>query len=819
MRRKHLVQIIIVLVFFFAGMNFSIPNQQNLPDLPQPELIDPAFLKADTAWVDSLLETMSLEEKIAQSIMVAAYSDKSIYHVKNVEALIKKEKVGGLIFFTGGPVRQVNLINHYQALSKIPLLVALDAENGPGMRLDSTMSYPHQMMLGAIQDNSMVYQTGFDIGKQLKRLGIHMNMAPSVDINSNPYNPIINYRSFGEDRLNVALKGLMFAKGMEDAGVLCAMKHFPGHGDTHTDSHEALPFIPHPASRIDSIELYPFKYGIRNGVSGIMMGHLKVPALDPTENLATSLSKPVVTGLLKDSLNFKGLVITDGLGMKSVSSYFAPGEAEAKAYLAGNDILLMPKDVHKAISYIKKEVRHGNISEEEVNARCRKILFAKSWLGLSHSPELSADSIFEDLNNPFYKVEKRKLIRDALTLVKNEGNVIPFPDLRNAKIASLSIGTGEKDVFSQNLKSFADVDTYYADKMMLHYMTDSLNGLFSKYNTLIISIYDTNQWPGRGFGITQSTLKFLLNLQFEGDLILSLFGNPYALSRFSDLSKFDAILVGYEDLPDVKDLAAQALFGAFEIQGKLPVSVKGTFNVGQGINIADFQRLGLGFPEESGLNSTKLKEIDTIVNEAIKAKAFPGCQVLICRHSKVVFHKEYGFYTYNSKHKMSKEDIFDLASITKVAATLPSLIKMESEGKFSTDKKLGDYLSLPDTSNKKELLIKDILAHQSGLKPWIPFYYHTIEPLDSSEGLFSNRYSNVYALKMGKSSYANRNVKYIDGAYSFKKDDKHSIEVADRLFLRNDYRDSIYQWIEESVPFRSTETRPPQGQRVPDRSH
>jgi beta-N-acetylhexosaminidase len=798
MKKKYIIQTFVLLFLFIISLNFSRPYLQDIPVTGKSGVDLPAFYKADTVWVDSVLQSMSIDEKIGQFFMIPAYSDKADWHRKEVADLIHKYKVGGIIFFTGGPVRQALLTNYFQSVSETPLLIAMDAENGLAMRLDSTISYPQQMMLGAIPDNSLIYQAGYDIAGQLKRIGVNLNFAPLVDINNNPLNPVINYRSFGEDRVNVATKGLMFAKGMEDAGVLCTYKHFPGHGDSNTDSHYSLPIIKQSRERLDSVELYPFKYGIDHGISGIMTGHLNVPALDSTKNRASSISPLIVNNLLKDSLHFQGLIITDALGMNGVSAFARPGEAALLAFQAGNDILLMSKDIVKAISLIKREYKKGHISEDEINSRCRKILLAKAWAGLNKYKAIKIDSIYEDINKAFYEVEKRKLISNSVTLLKNSGRVVPFYNLENYKIASLAIGTGQSDAFSRELGLYSAVDTFFVKKDMVFPISDSLNRKFSNYNTLIISIQNTTQWPGSKYGITESTIKFLNELDFKGNVVLTIFGNAYSLSQFDNFDKFNAIVLSYEDNALVKELTAQAIFGAIEIQGRIPVTASEEFPYGYGLKLSSIDRLRYGIPEDAKLNSGILSRIDTIVNDAIHNKAMPGCQVLVARYGEVVFHKAYGYQTYRSKKKCSTGDIYDIASLTKIAATLPSLMRLEDHSAFDTDRTLGDYLVFNDTCNKKSLIVKDILAHQSGLKAWIPFYYKTIEPLDTGESLVSTNFSYTYPLKIGPSVYANRNIEYVDRVYESSYSDSFAIKVANGLFLRTDYRDSIFKWIDQS---------------------
>jgi beta-N-acetylhexosaminidase len=403
---KILWQALILFAFFTGISSFrstGFPSVEN-SIYNYDYKVEPAFTTIDASWADSVLGTLSLEEKIAQSLMVAAYSNRGEDHLREVSTLIEEYGVGGIIFFQGGPVRQANMTNHFQQRSKIPLLVAIDGEWGLGMRLDSTISYPRQMSLGAIRDDDMIYQMGYSIGKQLRRIGVHVNFAPVADVNNNPLNPVINFRSFGEDRRNVANKSFSYSRGLEDAGVIATMKHFPGHGDTNSDSHYTLPVILHNTERLDSIELYPFKYCISKGVTALMTAHLNIPALDSAQQLASSLSYPIVTGLLKEKLQFNGLIFTDALNMRGVSDYFKPGELEAMAYIAGNDILLMPSDVEKAINSIKREVKRGIIQLEEIDSRCRKILMAKKWAGLHEDREIKISSIYEDLKLAFLQI-------------------------------------------------------------------------------------------------------------------------------------------------------------------------------------------------------------------------------------------------------------------------------------------------------------------------------------------------------------------------------------------------------------------------------
>ncbi|MCF8381652.1 MAG: serine hydrolase [Bacteroidales bacterium] len=796
--KSYFIQGIILFIGFLFILNVHQSGYSALNDYKTAVQSEPAFLSADSLWVDSVLNSLSLEEKIAQLIMVPAYSYMGADHFNDINLLIERYNIGGIIFMKGSPVRQAKLTNHFQSLAKTPIMIALDAEWGLGMRLDSTISYPWQMMLGAIQDEALIYQMGLDIGKQLRRLGVHVNFAPVVDINNNPDNPVINARSFGEDRENVARKALMYARGLEDAGVIATLKHFPGHGDTDSDSHYSLPVIRHDYARLDSLELYPFKYIIGRGGQAIMSAHLNVLNLDSTENLASSLSPKVINDLLLTQLNFKGLVFTDALSMQAVSDFHKAGDLELMAYNAGNDILLAPSDVGKAISSISREVRRDRISEEELNRRCRKVLMAKYWLGLNMKQNVKTDSLIEDLNNPFYLAEKQKIIRNSFTLIKNEGDIIPVKDLEKHKIASISIGNGREDEFSKTLKLYTSVDNFYLSRDNMSFLKDTLLLKIKQYNTVFVSIQGTSPWPSWNYGVYPALISFLAEIEFDGNLILTLFGNPYALSGLQQTDNFDAILLAYEDTPEAKELAAQSLFGAFPINGKLPVSLGDLFPVNTGIEKKALDRLSYGFPEEVNMDSHVLKSIDTLMMEAFALKSMPGGQILVAKDGKVIFHKAYGYTSNTRRQKLLLTDLYDLASITKIVATIPALMKLEGEGMFSTENRLGEELNLPDSCNKNDILIKDILTHQSGLVAWIPFYYKTIEPLDSSESLLSTNFSYTYPYKIGSSTYANRNIVYKESVFSSDFSLEYPIKVAKDLYLRADFRDTIFSDIYNS---------------------
>lgn len=756
---------------------------------------DPAFLTSDTIWVEKMMNKLSLDDKIGQLLMITAFTNQNEAYDEYLRETIKKYQVGGLILFKGGPIKQALLINEYQKLTNIPMFISIDAEWGLGMRLDSTLSYPFQMMLGAIQDDQLVYQMGYDIGRQLKRSGIHINYAPVADVNNNPANPVINYRSFGEDPFNVARKAEKYFKGLEDAGIISVAKHFPGHGDTNSDSHLTLPVISHDKARLDSVELLPFRYLINEGIPAIMSAHLSVSSLDSTKNRASSLSPLIIEELLKNKLGFKGLVITDALNMKGVSDYYKLGDIEVAALIAGNDILLMPSNVPNAVSEIKKEIRRGIISEDEIDKRCRKILYAKAWAGLSNYQPVRIDSLVDHINAPEYKVLLRKLIAGSLTVIKNRDQVLPLFKLEDCEVVSISVGTGLEDIFAQTLKLYTKTDAFYISKLASNAEFDSLKNKISKHNTLIISIQETSLSPMARYGITENTIKFINDLKFPGKIILVIFGNPYLLDYFDELNNIDGIIVAYNDEQDTKEITAQLVFGAIQANGKLPVSIKPFYNSGTGFNLESINRFCYGLPEEEGLNSQVLQRIDSLVDIAIKEKAVPGCQILVARNSKVIYHKAFGYHTYRNEVKVKTDDLYDLASITKITATIPMVMRLCDENRFDVNRTLSYYLPELEKSNKGNLRLDEILAHQAGLQPWIPFYYKTLEPLNPGEVLIDNKMSDKYPYKLGPNAYINRNTRYVDSVYSTRFSSEYPICVAKNLYLRKDFRDTIYQSI------------------------
>lgn len=732
---------------------------------------DPPFLKyINHPWVDSVLNKLTPDQRIAQSIWVAGWSNSEIGDEVDLAETIKKYGIGGIVFFQGTPEKQIELTNYYQKISNVPLLISMDAEWGAGMRLSGIDKFPFQMTLGAIRNDSLIYLFGKAVGDQCRLLGVHINLAPVADINNNPRNPVINYRSFGENRENVTSKASSYMKGMQDRGVMATAKHFPGHGDTDVDSHSDLPVIKHTLQRLDSIELYPFMRLISEGTGCIMTAHLNLPALDTVNNRPSSLSPVIINGLLKEKLGFKGLVITDAMNMKGVTKYFSTGKAEAMAYLAGNDVIEFVTDPGAAIAEISKLIASKKISQQEADLKCRKILALKYMAGLENLHPDEKSSISQKINSGDAKALIINLYANALTLLRNEGNVIPLKNLPETRIATVAINRNALTAFQSRLGDYKSADNYFinpADSAAVSALFRKLTG----YNLVIAGVYGLDQRPDRGFGITPALDTFLEKLISCNKTVIAWFGNPYGLGTISSPAKAAGLLLAYQENDYAEDLSAQLIFGGIGARGSLPVTINETWPYNYGLTTPGNIRMQYGVPENAGMSSVLMeRKIDSIVNIGLAQKAFPGCEVMASRKGIVIFRKSYGYQDYYNRIKVEDGDLFDLASVTKVAATLPSLMILDGEGKFSTDETLGHYLPFFKRSDKGNLKMSEILTHQAGLKAWISYWQETVK----KDGKFRKHiYSPVYS-------------------------EKYPLEVAEGLYISEKFRKRIYTDIKKS---------------------
>jgi beta-glucosidase-like glycosyl hydrolase/CubicO group peptidase (beta-lactamase class C family) len=719
--------------------------------------IEPPFLKhKNEEWVQQQLDKLTLEEKIAQLMMITVYPNQNEASKAIFLKTIKTHKPGGILVMQGTPQKTASWINQFQNASETPLLVAIDGEWGPSMRIDSICTFPYAQTIGAVQDTTCIYQMGRDFASQLKQLGIHVNFGPVADINTNPANPVINFRSFGEEKQNVATKAWMVAKGMQDAGVIPVAKHFPGHGDTSTDSHKTLPLLKHSKMRMDSIESYPFRYLSDKGISGIMTGHLNVPSLDDS-GIASSLSKSIVSDYLKTEIGFKGFVVTDAITMKGVQA--APGEAESLAIRAGNDMVEFVPDVAKAVSQIKEALSKNQITEEEINEKCRKILAMKYWLGLNKYQASELKNLSTRLNSPHFEVTNRKLIKGSMTVLANNNNILPVQDLEKRKIASISIGGNNKAAFQLMLAKYTTVDHFYLPREATEKDWATLRQKLSNYNLIIVGIEGIGKYSSKKYNTTPIQRKAVEELVAENNTIFLFFGNAYALKHFSNIQHAKALILAHQNTKLTQELAAQLVFGAFDASGKLPVTIDKRFKVNDGLEVKRNDCFSYTIPEEVGINSKKLyTQIDSLAELGISQKAYPGCQVLVARNGNVVFHKCYGYQTYDSIQKVNQENIYDWASITKVTGPLPALMKLVDENKINVDDRFSKYWPDFIGSNKEKLIFREVLAHQSRLASWIAFWQNTVtEKGQLDKHIFKNSPSTEFNVRVSDNLYMNKN--------------------------------------------------------------
>ncbi len=721
---------------------------------------------AQEKWVDSILSLMTIDEKIGQLFMIQAYSNLDSVHENEIKDMIQKYHVGNLIFMQGTPTKQVELTNKYQSYSKVPIMIGFDGEWGLDMRLKNSYRFPWNMTLGAIQDNALIRKFGEHLGGHAKRIGVHVNFAPVVDINTNPLNPIIGNRSFGESKKNVTLKAIEFSQGMQSKGVLANAKHFPGHGDTATDSHLKLPVLNFNKERLDSVELYPYKRIFEAGMSSVMTAHLSIPVLESNPKLPTSLSSKVVTDLLKVKLGFLGLIFTDGLNMKGAANYSNSAQINLAAILAGNDILLIPQDIPETINLFKTSVKTGVLSDKRIDESVRKILLAKYKVGLHLYKPIDTLNLIKDLNSIEDDLLHRELVKNSMTVIKNEKKVLPIQDLKKYKnIAYLDMGDDNGDLFFETLNKYTKIQKVSGDN--LNEVIDRLED----FDLVIVGFHKSNAHPWKSFEFSNQELVWLHEISRKNKTILSIFTSPYSLLNIKSFNNLEGILVAYQNSDIAQNIAAQTIFGAIEAKGKLPVSIKNEFSVGTGIITTATKRLQYSIPESVGMSSQRLAKIDSIAALVLEEKMSPGLQVLVARKGVVIYEKSFGFHTDKKKNQVKNSDVYDVASLTKILASLPMLMKAEEEKKIALSSTIRKILPKFKKSNKDTLTVREILSHYGQLKAWIPFY------------------------KLTQDTITHKN---LNNFYSFKKTNNFTIKVAENLYLNNSFKDSIFKYIRDA---------------------
>lgn len=715
------------------------------------------------AWVDSVYNTLTEDERIGQLFMIDVWPMRDSIHFKDVETLVRDYKVGGLIFFKGYPFRQATLTNLYQQKAKVPLLIGIDGEWGLSMRIDSTPVYPRQMVLGASANADLMYEMGLSIGEQCKRIGINFNFAPDVDVNNNPNNPVINDRSFGENRNTVSRLGAAYVKGLQDMRIMASAKHFPGHGDTETDSHYGLPVINADRKRLDSLELFPFKQLIDEDVMSVMVAHLNVPALD-TSNTPSSLSKKIITDLLRNEYNYKGIIITDGLNMKGVADLYPPGEVAAKALLAGNDILLFVENVPASLACIKNHLCDSTLTMEQIEKSCKRVLMAKYWAGLNKYVPINLTNLTEELNAGNAPLMIKKAISNGIVVAKNSDDIIPIKNPELYKIATVAVGVQQLTPFQEYCLNYCKTDLFSIDKADNQPSFDSLFITLNNYNLIIVSLHATSRFVSKKLGLTPPQIDFVNRLLvLDKKVVLVCNGNPYILNSFQQARN---VIIAYEDLELNNQLAAEVLFGSTVAKGKIPVSVGNSFPLGTGVTTENINRFNYQIPQEAGLKPNAFYKLDSIAQVAINLGATPGCQILVAKKGKVLYQKSFGYHTYENITAVKNHHQYDLASLTKMLATTLAVMHLLENHKIKTDDKLGNHIPALAGTNKENLAIYDVMLHQAGLMPFIPIYKSTL--LDGKPNPL---------------------------IYQTIADSNYCIKVAPALFMHKDYEQFVWQTI------------------------
>lgn len=782
---KIIPSILAILFLFSAGQVTS--SAQNIATV-EPLLVYKALQDKDCRhWVDSIMDKLSFKEKVGQLFI---YTIAPVDTKRNLELLreaVDTYKVGGLLFSGGKMQTQVDLTNRAQKQAKVPVMITFDGEWGLAMRLRGTPIFPRNMVLGCIRDNQLIYEYGSEVARQCRQIGVQVNFAPVADVNINPKNPVINTRSFGEDPIQVADKVIAYASGLEGGGVLSVCKHFPGHGDTDVDSHKALPVLPFTRERLDSVELYPFKKAIRAGLGGMMVGHLQVPVIEPIGGLPSSLSRNVVYDLLTDELAFKGLIFTDALAMKGVSGN---GYVSLQALKAGNDMVLAPRNLKEEIPAVLEAVEKGELTKEDIENKCRKVLTYKYVLGLKKKPHIQLSGLEQRINSPQTRDLIRRLNLAAITVLNNKNHILPLHVDKEQTIALLEVGKpGETEILAKQMSRYTSLARFRLRPNQTEEENQRLRDSLATYKRIVVAVSEQRLAPYHSFFTKFAPESPAICLFFTpGKMMLQI---HRAVSHAS------AVVLGHSHTSDVQRQVADILFAKATADGRLSASVGGLFPTGAGVTITPKTPLHF-IPEEYGLSSALLKKIDTIALDGIQQGAYPGCQVVVLKNGHIMVDKSFGTYTGKGSPRVESTNIYDLASLSKTTGTLLAVMKLYEKGRFNLTDKISDYLPFLQRTDKKDITIQEILYHQSGLPSWLPFYQETIDK-DSYDGrLFSARKDAHHPVQIGTTTWANPKFKFKSEYISPVKTGDYTIQICDSLWLNRSFRKVIEEKIVEA---------------------
>lgn len=777
---------IATLLFLIAAGTVSSPAQN--ATTVEPLLVYKALQDKDCRhWVDSVMDKLSFKEKVGQLFI---YTIAPVDTKRNLELLrevIDTYKVGGLLFSGGKMQNQVELTNRAQRQAKVPLMITFDGEWGLAMRLRGMPVFPRNMVLGCIRDNKLLYEYGREVARQCRQIGVQVNFAPVADVNINPENPVINTRSFGEDPIQVADKVIAYASGLESGGVLSVCKHFPGHGDTDVDSHKALPVLPFTRERLDSVELYPFKEAIRAGLGGMMVGHLQVPVIEPIGGLPSSLSRNVVYDLLTDELAFKGLIFTDALAMKGVAGN---GNVSLQALKAGNDMVLSPRNLKEEIPAVLEAIEKGELTREDIESKCRKVLTYKYVLGLKKKSYVQLSGLEQRINSPQTRDLVRRLNLAAITVLNNKNHILPLHTDKEQTIALLEVGDpGETDALAKQLSRYTSLARFSLRANQTEEENQRLRDSLSTYKRIIVAVSEQRLAPYQPFFAKFVPESPAIYLFFTpGKMMLQI---QRAVAHAS------AVVLGHSYSSDVQRQVADVLFAKASADGQLSASLGELFPTGAGVTITPKTPLHF-VPEEYGLSSAHLKRIDSIALDGIRQGAYPGCQVVVLKNGHIMFDKAFGTYTGKGSPRVESTNIYDLASLSKTTGTLLAIMKLYDKGRFNLTDKISDHLPFLQRTDKKDITIQEILYHQSGLPSWIPFYQEAIDK-DSYDGrLFSAGKDVHHPVQIGTTTWANPKFKFKSEYISPVKTGDYTVQICDSLWLNRSFRKVIEEKIAEA---------------------
>ena len=731
-------------------------------------------------WVDNKLQSMTLKQKIGQLFIhtVAPYTTQS--NKQNISDAVKGYGIGGLLFSGGEIGKQIELTNYAQSMAEIPLLITFDGEWGLAMRLKGTPSFPRNRVLGCIQNDTLLYEYGKEVARQLREIGVHVNFAPVADIDNNPKNPVINTRSFGSDRENVARKVVAYSRGLQDGGVLAVCKHFPGHGDTEVDSHKSLPVLPFTRERLDSIELYPFRKAIEAGVGGMMVGHLNVTSLD---NKAASVSHAVVTELLKNELHFSGLVFTDALEMKGISSN---PYVSAQALIAGNDMVLAPRNLKRELDGVLKAVKEGKITEDEINEKCRKVLTYKYAFGLDRRPVVAKEGVIARINKSYTNDLMNRIKTSAVTVIKDSDEMLPLDlSLSGTVVLNVSSTLSETYPFYNQIN-----DTYPVT--WLHANLDSLQYLKKKITPaqrIIVAVYTSK---------VDKYKKVLAELAKGKPTILICFNSHKVLQKLDDVvAQSSAVVLAHSDDKPVQKFVAEMLLGNKRVDGRLSVDYNDEYKAGLGV-VVDPDKPRRYKPEEFGMDSKELARIDSIAMYGIENGAYPGCHVLVWKNGYPVYNKCFGTHTYESDRKVKENDLYDLASLTKTTATMLAVMKLYDDGKLNLTDKISNYVPEMKSTNKENITIQELLYHESGLPAYLPFYKKAIDTKSCKGGMYKKYKDANHSVKVANNLYICTNYSFLPEWVSDKETSEYSLRVSDNMYIKPEFKSVILKEIADT---------------------